>query len=398
MNEKLLTDIFRAYYDARENKRNTYSQLRFEMNLEDNLVQLYHEIEDRSYRVGRSICFITNVPVKREIFAADFRDRVVHHLLCNYVGPLFERTFITDSYSCRKGMGTHFGIGRLEHHIRSCSNNFQWKCYLLKLDIQGYFMNINRQILYDIITQKLDRFARRRACGRQTWEQLLDFDLIRFLAREIVFNDPTKNCEVRGNQKQWIGLPPSKSLFHTPESCGLPIGNLTSQLFSNVYLSKLDDFIKRTLGVKHYGRYVDDFYIVGNDRFRLMQLVPVIRTFLREELGLSLHPDKIYLQEVTKGINFLGTNIKPYRRYLINKTKRRINRQMRSVCHRPPRLMIATINSYLGYMQHLNCQHFIRRMIGRNPWLYERGRFTEHYRKFVPYKSPSRQADLLNYS
>lgn len=398
MNEKLLTDVFKAYYDARENKRNTYSQLRFEMNLEENLMELYHEIEERRYRVGRSICFITNVPVKREIFAADFRDRVVHHLLCNYVGPLFERTFITDSYSCRKGMGTHFGIGRLEHHIRSCSNNFQWKCYLLKLDIQGYFMNINRQTLYDIISQKLDRFAGRRACGCKTWAQLLDFDLIRFLAREIVFNDPTKNCEVRGNQRQWVGLPPSKSLFHTPESCGLPIGNLTSQLFSNVYLSKLDDFVKRKLRVKHYGRYVDDFYIVGSDRFRLMQLVPIIRNFLREELGLNLHPDKIYLQEVTKGINFLGTNIKPYRRYLVNKTKRRINRQMRSVGHRPPRLMIATINSYLGYMQHLNCQHFIRRMIGRNPWLYERGRFTENYKKFVPYKSPSKHSDSLSCS
>ncbi|MDE5906371.1 MAG: hypothetical protein K2G66_01890 [Alistipes sp.] len=153
MNEKLLTDLFNAYYDARQNKRNTLSQLRFEMNLEDNLMELYHEIDERRYHVGRSICFMTNIPVKREIFAADFRDRVVHHLLCNYVSPLFERTFITDSYSCRKGMGTHFGIGRLEHHIRSCSNNYQWKSYLLKLDIQGYFMNINRELLFNIIMQ-----------------------------------------------------------------------------------------------------------------------------------------------------------------------------------------------------------------------------------------------------
>ncbi|MDE6046900.1 MAG: reverse transcriptase/maturase family protein, partial [Alistipes sp.] len=367
MNEKLLTDLFKAYYDARQNKRNTLSQLRFEMDLEDNLLQLYHEIDERRYHVGRSICFMTNIPVKREIFAADFRDRVVHHLLCNYVSPLFERTFITDSYSCRKGMGTHFGIGRLEHHIRSCSNNYQWKCYLLKLDIQGYFMNINRELLFGIIMQKLDRFASRRAYDGKTWAEVLDYDLVRYLAREIVFNDPTENCEVRGNQRQWIGLPPSKSLFHTPDGCGLPIGNLTSQLFSNVYLSKLDDFIKRTLRVKHYGRYVDDFYIVGTDRARLMQLVPIIRNFLKEELGLQLHPDKIYLQEVTKGVNFLGANIKPYRRYLVNKTKRRINRQLSSAAYRPQHLMVATVNSYLGYMRHLCCQNYIRRLIERNP-------------------------------
>ncbi len=386
MSQKLLTDVFQAYYDARENKRNTLSQLRFEMNLEENLMDLYHEIAERRYRVGRSICFMTNVPVKREIFAADFRDRVVHHLLCNYVGPLFERTFITDSYSCRKGMGTHFGIGRLEHHIRSCSNNYQWKCYLLKLDIQGYFMNINRQILFDIITQKLDRFANRKAYDGKTWSQVIDYDLVRYLSHEIVFNDPTENCEVRGTQRQWVGLPPSKSLFHTPDGCGLPIGNLTSQLFSNVYLSKLDDFVKRTLRVKHYGRYVDDFFIVGTDRVKLMQLVPVIRNFLKEELGLMLHPDKIYLQEVTKGVNFLGANIKPYRRYLVNKTKRRINRQMRSAVYRPSRLMVATVNSYLGYMRHLSCQNYIRKLVERNQWLLERGRFTPYYKKFIPFK------------
>ena len=141
--------------------------------------------------------------------------------------------------------------------------------------------------------------------------------------------------------------------------------------------------------MKHYGRYVDDFYIVGTDRARLMQLVPIIRDFLKEELGLQLHPDKIYLQEVTKGVNFLGANIKPYRRYLVNKTKRRINRQMSSAAYRPQELMVATINSYLGYMRHLCCQNYIRRLVERNPWLLEKGRFTQYYRKFIPYKKPA---------
>lgn len=389
--EKLLADVFSAYYDARRNKRNTYSQLRFEMNLEENLVELYREIDERRYRVGRSMCFITDIPVKREIFAADFRDRVVHHLLFNYIAPMLERTFIADSYSCRKGMGTLYGIRRLERHIRSCSDNFRRECYVLKLDIRGYFMNIDRRKLYGMLVDTFARFARRPAGTAKTWEQLLDYGLIRYLTREIVFNDPTCNCYVRGRRSQWEGLPPSKSLFHTPEGCGLPIGNLTSQLFSNVYLSKLDDFVKRSLGERHYGRYVDDFFIVGNDRLRLLRLIPVIRDFLKNELGLSLHPDKMHLQEAVKGINFLGAVVKPYRRYLLDKTKRRVNLQVRCAVCQPVRQMTSTLNSYLGYMRHLNCRNFTRKLVERNPGLCERGRFAADYLKFIPYKrSPGR--------
>lgn len=139
---------FRAYYDARKHKRNTHSQLEFEFNLEENLVKLYEELRDRTYKVGRSVCFITGNSVKREVFAAHFRDRVVHHLLYNYTAPIFERTFIADSYSCRKGMGTLYGVQRFEHHLRACSDNWKRSCYVLKLDIRGYFMHIVRQKLY----------------------------------------------------------------------------------------------------------------------------------------------------------------------------------------------------------------------------------------------------------
>lgn len=108
--DPLLIDVFRAYYDARKNKRNTRSQLDFEFNLEENLVRLYEELRNHTYKVGKSVCFITGSTVKREVFAAHFRDRVVHHLLYNYTAPIFERTFIADSYSCRKGMGTLYGV------------------------------------------------------------------------------------------------------------------------------------------------------------------------------------------------------------------------------------------------------------------------------------------------
>lgn len=386
----LLTDLFRAYFDARKHKRNTKSQLTFEVNLEENLIELYNEIKNRTYRVGRSICFMTTIPVKREVFAAGFRDRVVHHLLFNYIAPLFERTFIADNYSCRKGRGTLYGINRCEHHIRSCSDNYQRYCYILKLDIEGYFMNIDRQILYDIIMATLHRFADRPVGNGKKWVQHLDYDLLEYLIREIVFNDPTDGCEMRGTKKDWEGLPRNKSLFYTGKGCGLPIGNLTSQLFSNVYLTELDNYVKRTLGEKHYGRYVDDFYIVNRDKDRLLLLIPIIHDFLEKELHLRLHPNKIYLQGVDKGVNFLGVTIKPYRRYLMNKTKKRINKRMYDIARHPEMdidKVVSVVNSYFGYMKHLNCWRYKQKLIARNEGLLLRGRFKgEGQDRFVPWR------------
>lgn len=131
---------------------------------------------------------------------------------------------------------------------------------------------------------------------------------------------------------------------------------------------------------------MDDFFIVGNDRLRLLRLIPVIRDFLKNELGLSLHPDKMHLQEAVKGINFLGAVVKPYRRYLLDKTKRRVNLQVRCAVCQPVRQMTSTLNSYLGYMRHLNCRNFTRKLVERNPGLCERGRFAADYLKFIPYK------------
>lgn len=158
----LLTDLFRAYFEARKNKRNTRGQLAFEMDLEHNLIELYEEIRDRTYRPKPCICFIVHRPVKREVFASQFRDRVVHHLLCSYLAPLFDKRMIFDSYSCRKKKGTKAGIERIEHHIRSCTDNYRRKAYILKMDLKGYFMSIDKKLLYDIITDDLARFARKR--------------------------------------------------------------------------------------------------------------------------------------------------------------------------------------------------------------------------------------------
>jgi len=332
----LLTDVFRAYYDARAHKRNTLNQLRFEMNLEENLVELYREILEGRYRVGRSVCFIV------------------------------------DSYSCRKGYGTLKGIERLEHHIRSCTENFTKPAYVLKLDIQGYFMSMNRKLLYDM----MERFLLRQASGLDaTASTRSGFNLQRvlYLTREVIFNDPTCGCLVRGSRSDWDGLPVSKSLFHSAAGCGLPIGNLTSQLFSNIYLNELDRFVKRELGVKHYGRYVDDFFLVHPDKWFLLNAEEQIRAFLRDSLGLTLHPKKVYLQEVTKGVAYLGAMVKPYRRYMVEKTRRRICCSLRNLkaqaerdwplSKREGRLLQASVNSYLGCLKHYRSYRLRRAMV-----------------------------------
>ena len=158
MNYDLLDTLFQAYFDVRKGKRNTVNQLRYELNMEHELLELYDDIVSRRYNPSRSICFLlTELEIKREIFGANFRDRIVHRLIHDQIAPLFERTFIADSYSCRKGMGTLYAIRRLDHHIRSCSRNYSRPCWVLKLDVQGYFFSIDRKILYAMLRSYLER-------------------------------------------------------------------------------------------------------------------------------------------------------------------------------------------------------------------------------------------------
>ncbi|MCF0257961.1 MAG: RNA-directed DNA polymerase [Bacteroides heparinolyticus] len=390
----LLTDLFRAYFEARKNKRNTRGQLAFEMDLEHNLIELYEEIRDRTYRPKPCICFIVHRPVKREVFASQFRDRVVHHLLCSYLAPLFDKRMIFDSYSCRKKKGTKAGIERIEHHIRSCTDNYRRKAYILKMDLKGYFMSIDKKLLYDIITDDLARFARKRD------ERMPDPGLTDFLLRSILFRDPTADCLMHGRPEEREGLPPSKSLFSSAPGTGLPIGDLTSQLFSNIFLGRLDEYVKRRLGCRHYGRYVDDFYIVGRHRSRLLGLVPLLRTFLRNELRLELHPHKTELQPCTRGIRFLGACVKPHRRYPSKRTVRLMRERLAEVEGRckdaktppPPHeleRMLSIANSYCGYLRQFRAHRLAERLFGKSP-LKRFFRIEGDHRKMVPKKRSGR--------
>ena len=389
--EQLLTDVFKAYYDARKHKRNTTSQLKFEVNMEDNLVKLAHDIESRQYEVERSICFIVTKPVKREVFAADFRDRVVHHLLYNYLSPLLERTFIHDCYSCRKGFGTLYGINRVAGNIRKCTQNFTRPAYVLKLDISGYFMSMNRKILLNKLVQILDKYARRR-CGKEQlrWSEYLDYDLIKYLLEKVVLSNPTDGCIIRGNRKEWDGLPRNKSLFYAKKDCGLPIGNLTSQLFSNVYLTDFDHCMKRERHIRYYGRYVDDIIMIDNDRQRLKELMKETEDKMKASFGLQLHPKKRYLQHMSKGFEFLGmkqrrTVLVPGKRMKHNMTDiigEYVKMTDTDIDYSQVKQYRSRINSYVGLLHHYAsrrlCNDIRKRLYGApNAYLLMNGPMTK---------------------
>lgn len=345
-----LEDLFKAYYDCRKSKRYTKEALKFEVDLEANLLQLYKDITGGTYRVGKSSTFIVEQPVKREIFAGSFRDRVVHHYIINKINHLFEKEFIYDSYSCRVGKGTHFGIKRLDRFIRRCSVNYSEDCYILKLDIKAFFMSTNKNILYN----KIYTFLRSKFDDK-------DSQLILNLCHEVIYNNPVENCQIVGDKRLWKGLPSDKSLFNCMANYGLPIGNLTSQIFANFYLNEFDHYIKSTLGIRYYGRYVDDFFIVHRDKSYLRGLIPVLESFLFEHLELKIHPKKIYLQHYSKGVKFLGAYIKPGRIYISNRTKgnfynsvvshNSIVKDNKPSCEEIMSIQ-CSMNSYLGLLKH----------------------------------------------
>ena len=359
-----IAELFQAYYNCRSNKRNTANALAFEINYESKLLNLCEEINNGTYTQGRSIAFIVNKPVKREIFAADFRDRIIHHFIINKLNPLFEKQFIYDSYSCRVGKGTLFGIKRVNKFIRQCSCNYTKDAYILKLDIEGFFMHIDKNILFN----RLHIFINKKLVES-------DKELLIELCKKIIFNNPVENCIIKGKKSNWNDLPATKSLFHSPTNCGLPIGNLTSQIFANFYLDSFDHYIKHELQIRYYSRYVDDFVILHNDKEYLKSLIPQLSNFLLSTLQLNLHPKKIYLQHYKKGVIFLGAVIKPYRIYIANRTKGNfytaIEKQNSIVKERKPTkeeqvVFISSINSYLGIMKHYKTYKLRKKMINKN--------------------------------
>jgi len=338
-------NLFRAYLSCRENKRKTINALKFEINLERNLFLLQKELENKTYKPGRSICFAVTEPCPREIFAATFRDRVIHHLLVRELEGIGEKSFIYDSFSCRKNKGTHSAVERLRVFIRKATKNYSRKTFYLKLDISGFFMSINHNILYNILENLI---------LKQNKPDYWKGDVLQ-LARIIIFHRPTANYIIKGNPDLFNLIPARKSLFGANKGKGLPIGNYSSQFFANLYLNILDHFIKRELKCGYYIRYVDDLVILDGNEKELKYFKDKINIFLKKKLDLCLNFDKIKLQNINKGVDFLGYFIK--KDYMLVKksvVKRFKNKLLSREAKLPGNIksVWAMVNSYYGHFKH----------------------------------------------
>lgn len=363
----LLEELTRAFEDARKGKLKTYDEHHFEQNWIKNIILLRDAVVERRYEPSPSVAFVIFKPMVREIFAAPFRDRVIHHFLYNMQAGWWDRRFLYDSYSCRVGKGTLFGIQRAQKMMWRASENFTKEAYVIKLDIRGYFMSLPRQKLYERIKWGLDR----------QFADVIDdpvgykiYKICDYLWRMIIFDDPASKAWKRGPRDNWnpAVLPPEKSLFTQEPGYGVVIGNLTSQLVSNIYLGQLDRFIYFDLGYKYYGRYVDDFYImVPEEQYaQAKEDVAVIEKYLREELGLTMHKKKRYYQNVKKGMSFLGARVYPHCLYPSDRLQKNFRRAALEMTQGFKN--IETIVSYMGIMTHLDASNYIRTVFEEMGW------------------------------
>lgn len=298
--------LVEANRQARKGKRFRPEVLRFTDDLEGNLLQIQKEILDGSYRVGDYRQFYVHEPTLRLVMALAYRDRIVQWAIYQKLFPFYDKTFIEDSYACRKGKGSHRAVNRLQYWLRQVDRK-PGRWYYLKLDISKYF--------YRVSHKQLKRILRRR---------IKDERLMELLERII-------DCENTA-----FGLPAGVS----PEDCdpderiwetGMPIGNLTSQMFANIYLNELDQFCKHTLGTHYFIRYMDDIVILSDSKEQLHGWKDAIERFLRDELELELNR-KTTIRPISVGVDFVGYRLYATHRRLKRSTARKILRRFSGMC------------------------------------------------------------------
>jgi retron-type reverse transcriptase len=315
--------LFLAWKEFRTGKGSKTDVLLFEGDLESNIFKLSRELRSKKYRHGRYEGFYISDPKLRHIHKASVRDRVLHHAIFTVLNPVFEPTFISNSFSCRVGKGTHKGVEMFRNMLRKESENNTRTCYVLKCDVQKFFDSIDHNILLSILTKKIK-----------------DSNTI-WLLNNIIESYASSTSD----------------LFRKR---GVPIGNLISQLFANVYMNEFDQFVKHKLKICYYARYTDDFIIVSRDREYLMGLVGSINNFLEDFLSLHLHPNKVEIIKYTAGVDFLGYVIFPTHTLIRERTKRRIIRKFESKIKKyeegevSKEKINATLSSYLGVLSHAN--------------------------------------------
>ena len=266
----------------------------FELDIERNIFDLYRNLKSGTYKHGQYKGFWIHDPKLRHIHKATVRDRVLHHAVFYVLNHIFEPTFINDSYSCRIGKGTHKGVEKVADMIRVVSKNDTHPCYALKCDVRKFFDSVDHITLLSILRIKIK-----------------DINLMR-LIEEIV---RSYTSDVGSFTRESKTLP----LFNK----GIPLGNLTSQIFANIYMNEFDQFVKHVLKIKHYARYTDDFLIISENKKYLEKVLPRLQLFLLEKLKLELHPNKVTIRKHHKGIDFLGYVIFPHYRLLQRKKQER---------------------------------------------------------------------------
>lgn len=324
-----------AYLDCRRTKRNSASALAFEAHVERNLCALHDELAAGCYQPGRSICFVVTHPRPREVWAAQFRDRIVHWLLYNQISARFHAAFTADSCACIPGRGTLYAARRLEHQVRSATANWSRLAYYLKADLANFFVSIDKRVVLQLVARRV---------AEPWWLQL---------ATAILMHDPRSNVQVRSNRREMALVPAHKSLFNAPDLQGLPIGNLSSQFFANVLLDPLDQMIKHRLRAPHYVRYVDDLVLLHPSTSWLNQAHGAIEQKLAE-LHLALNPRKTILQPAARGIDFVGHVIQPWRRTTRRHTVDRIVARLESL---PSADVHVVANSYFGLLRQASHSH-----------------------------------------
>ncbi|NQU83792.1 MAG: RNA-dependent DNA polymerase [Parcubacteria group bacterium] len=315
-----LENLFIAWREFKKGKNKKQDVQQFEFNLEDNLFKLHLELKQKQYYPDDYTSFYICDPKLRHIHKASIRDRVVHHAVFRILYPFFDKRFIHDSYSCRLNKGTHRGVLRLKNFSCKITSNYRNSAYVLKCDIRKFFASIDHDVLIGLI-------------------------------RKTIYCPDTL----------WLTIKIIKS-FGSETNKGLPLGNVTSQLFANIYLNELDQFVKHTLKEKYYIRYCDDFLIFSKDQKHLIKTIPLISDFLSANLKLSLHPNKIFTRKLSYGIDFLGYVGLPHYSILRTKTKRRMFRKIRQNKNKLRVGVISqekskqSLQSYFGVLKH--CKGF----------------------------------------
>lgn len=305
--------------------------------LERNLMALTHALNDGSYTIGRSIAFVVSYPKWREIWAAQFRDRVVHHVIHNRIAERFYRRFIHDNYACIPGRGSLMGADRVHRFMRQATENWQRPAHFLQADLANFFVSIDKDVLFERLCRYVPESNTRR------------------IMAQILYHDPTRNPIINSPPWKFGKVPRHKSLFCCGPRRGLAIGNLPSQFDAGVILNPLDHLVKRNLGIRWYGRYVDDVVLIDHDPQKLNAAFAMMQEFCGDTLGLKFHPNKTQRNSAYRGINFCGYVMLPYRRYV----RRRSTNAMQAVAHsveryENPEAWGARMNSYLGICQHAN--------------------------------------------